>query len=62
MALRGYQVRSLVDSLVQMAGMNFKTRSSTAVTDRIVTFSTCSYEFDGAKFVLLGDTVKFRRL
>ncbi|WP_300563543.1 class B sortase [uncultured Acetatifactor sp.] len=32
----------------------FKSEVAPAVTDRIVTLSTCSYEFDNARFVLLG--------
>ncbi len=32
----------------------FKSEITPAVTDRIVTLSTCSYEFDNARFVLLG--------
>lgn len=32
----------------------FKSVVAPAVTDRIVTLSTCSYEFDNARFVLLG--------
>ena len=32
----------------------FDSDISPAVTDRIVTLSTCSYEFDNARFVLLG--------
>ena len=32
----------------------FESDVSVAVTDRILTLSTCSYEFDNARFVLLG--------
>lgn len=32
----------------------FKSPLSPAVTDRVLTLSTCSYEFDNARFVLLG--------
>lgn len=32
----------------------FESEVTFAVTDRIVTLSTCSYEFDNARFVLLG--------
>ncbi|TGY95255.1 class B sortase [Petralouisia muris] len=32
----------------------FKSEITPAVTDRIVTLSTCNYEFDNARFVLLG--------
>ena len=32
----------------------FKSEVAPAVTERIVTLSTCSYEFDNARFVLLG--------
>lgn len=32
----------------------FESNISPAVTDRILTLSTCSYEFDNARFVLLG--------
>ncbi len=32
----------------------FKSEITPAVTDQIMTLSTCSYEFDNARFVLLG--------
>lgn len=32
----------------------FTSLLSPAVTDRVLTLSTCSYEFDNARFVLLG--------
>lgn len=32
----------------------FESEVPFAVTDRIVTLSTCSYEFDNARFVLVG--------
>ena len=32
----------------------FQSPLSPAVTDRVLTLSTCSYEFDNARFVLLG--------
>ena len=32
----------------------FESEVPFAVTDRIVTLSTCSYEFDNARFILLG--------
>ena len=32
----------------------FESDVPVAVTDRILTLSTCSYEFDNARFVLLG--------
>lgn len=32
----------------------FESETTPAVTDRIITLSTCSYEFDNARFVLVG--------
>ena len=42
------------ENWLEEASSCFKSEVAPAVTDRIVTLSTCSYEFDNARFVLLG--------
>ena len=53
---RAFMYAENVDSLVSYAAHNTTFRSTASYTkgDRVVAMSTCSYEFDGARYVVLG--------